>query len=168
MIGSKENPIVVDSISNEKNFLNNLVTTNGDYILYHRLGSIHGDGKILDHYELIDCSGNKYEVYIDGYGDEIIPIPPDGFLFESEYFGDEFLGYFNEDENIIDEKYIYQRKDTESVRSIDRYIFESYGINGKVNFPEDIIDMMIEDKHIFVLDDIDKHKKIILDSLMTK
>lgn len=161
MIGSKGNPIVVNSIGNEINFLNNLVTTNGDYILYHRLGSTNENGKVLDHYELLDCSGNKYEVYIDAYGDDIVPIPPDGFLFENEYFGEEFLGYFNED-NVIDEKYIYERPEEVNGRKIDNYIFESYGVNVGVNFPEDIIDMMIEQRHIFIPDNIDKHKKIIL------
>ena len=169
MIGSKDNPIVVDSLRSEINFLNNLVTKNGDYILYHRLGSTHENDKILDHYELLDCSGNKYEVYIDAYGDEIIPIPPDGFLFENEYFGEEFLGYFNEDTNVVDEKYIYQRPEEVNGRKIYNYIFESYGTNVKVNFPEDIIDMMIKQRRIFIPPhNIDKHKKIILEALNIK
>ena len=168
MIGSKGNPIVVDSLRNEINFLNNLVTTNGDYIFYHRLGSTNENGKILDHYELLDCSGNKYEVYIDGYGDEIVPIPPDGFLFDNEYFGEEFLVYLNEDTNVVDEKYIYERPEEGNGRKIDNYIFESYGTNVGVNFPEDIIDMMIDQRRIFIPDNIDKHKKVILEALKIK
>ena len=59
MIGSKDNPIVVDSLRNEINFLNNLVTENGDYVLYHRLGSTQNiiyitmNDENMDHEELI-------------------------------------------------------------------------------------------------------------------
>jgi hypothetical protein len=60
-IGSIENPIVVSSIRSEIAFLSNLVTLEGDYILYHRLGSTHFGKRILDHYEAIDCSGNRFE-----------------------------------------------------------------------------------------------------------
>ena len=107
--------------------------------------------------------------YQIAYGDEIVPIPPDGFLFENEYFGEEFLGYFNEDTNVIDEKYIYERPEEVNGRKIDNYIFESYGVNGRINFPEDLIDIMIKQRRIFIPPhNIDKHKKIILEALNIK
>jgi len=151
MIGSKDNPIVVDSLRNEINFLNNLVTVNGDYVLYQRLGSTHENGRILDRYELLDCSGNKHELYIDAYGDKIVVVPPAGFLFDSDCFGSTYEDFFDGDDDDIDEEYIYKRPEDKERRPIDRYIFESYGSNCRVaDFPKDIIDMMIKENIIYI------------------
>jgi hypothetical protein len=150
MIGCIDNPIIVDSIRNEINFLNNLVTKEGNYILYHRLGSIHNNDQILDHYEAMDCTGKKYELYIDSYGDKIVPIPPDGFLFESDCFGSTYNDFFDGDDEDIEEKYIYKRTEDQEYRPIDRYISESYGLNTNVDFPKDIINMMMEKGIIYI------------------
>lgn len=168
MIGSIDNPIIVDSVRNEICFLNNLVTKEGNYILYHRLGSICHNDKILDHYEAMDCTGKKYEIYIDSYGDKIIPIPPEGFLFDSDCFGSAYEDFFDGDDDDIDEEYIYKRPEDKEHRPIDRYISESYGLNGRVDFPEDIIDMMIEEDIIYIPeynkpDAEEKAKKAILE-----
>jgi hypothetical protein len=165
MIGSIDSPIVVDSLRNEINFLNNLVTKDGDYILYHRLGSTQQNGKVLDHYEAMDCSGKRYELYIDSYGDKIVAIPPDGFLFDSDCFGCIISDFFDGDDDDIDETYIYKRPGDRERRPIDRYIYESYGVNGKVDFPEYVIDKMIEEGVVFCFEETQKEKakKIILE-----
>jgi hypothetical protein len=77
MIGTKENPIQVDSIRNSLNYLNNLVTEDGYNIIYHRLGSIR-ESKILDHYQAVDTNGRYHELYIDPYADEMMRVPPNG------------------------------------------------------------------------------------------
>ena len=164
MIGSIDSPIVVDSVRNEINFLNNLVTEDGDYILYHRLGSTHQNGKVLDHYEAMDCSGKRYELYIDSYGDKIVAIPPDGFLFDSDCFSS-ISDFFDVDDDDIDEAYIYKRPGDRERRPIDRYIYESYGVNVRVDFPEYVIDKMIEEGVVVCFEETQKEKakKIILE-----
>jgi len=50
---------------------------------------------------------------------------------------------------------------------IDRYIWESYGVNNQVDFPGAVIDMMIEEGVLFVFDkSTDEVKKSILECLV--
>ena len=162
MIGTKENPIRVDSIRNSLNYLNNLVTEEGYNIIYHRLGSIHEE-KILDHYQAVDTNGKYHEFYIDPYADEMMKIPPTGFLFERSYF--------DYHDNEIDKKYIYNDEvDLENGEDyLDylqtkpfayRMISDSWGVNFKVNFPEDVINMMVKENFIFTLDNEQLNKLI--------
>jgi hypothetical protein len=151
MIGTKENPIQVDSIRNSLNYLNNLVTEDGYNIIYHRLGSIR-ESKILDHYQAVDTNGRYHELYIDPYADEMMRVPPTGFLFKNSFF--DYHDIFNDTE--VDEKYVYEDNiDTEEY--VDylktkpfafRMISDSWGTNFQVNFPEDVIHMMVKDQFI--------------------
>jgi len=167
MIGSIERPISVDGVRSEIDFLNNLVTVDGDYVLYHRLGSMLSGDRILDHYELLDCSGNRHELYIDAYGDAMAAVPPPGFLFERDWFGGGHIGFFERlGEADIDEEHVYKRKDGKKLRPIDRYIFESYGSSGKADFPRDIIAMMIEKEIIVLTHDEDMGNEAAIDKIM--
>jgi len=166
-IGSMENPIVVSSIRSEIAFLSNLVTLEGDYILYHRLGSTHFGKRILDHYEAIDCSGNRHELYVDPYGEKIVAIPPDGFLFDRDFFYCDFADFTDGEDDDIDEEHVYKRPEGKKAKMIDRYICESYGVNNQVDFPGAVIDMMIEEGVLFVFDkSADEVKKSILECLV--
>ena len=166
MIGTKENPIRVDGIRNSLNYLNNLVTEEGYNIIYHRLGSIHEE-KILDHYQAVDTNGKYHEFYIDPYADEMMKIPPTGFLFERSYF--DWNDIFQDTE--IDEKYVYNDEvDPENGEDyLDylekkpfayRMISDSWGVNFKVNFPEDVINMMVKENFIFISKDEQLNKLI--------
>ena len=163
MIGTKENPIRVDGIRNSLKYLNNLVTEDGYNIIYHRLGSIHEE-KILDHYQCVDTNGRYHELYIDPYADEMMKIPPTGFLFQSSFF--DYHDIFNDTE--VDDKYVYENNiDTEEYMDyLDtkpfafKMISDSWGTNFKTNFPEDVINMMIEEKFINIYRDDDLTKLI--------
>lgn len=163
MIGTKENPIRVDGIRNSLKYLNNLVTEGGYNIIYHRLGSIHEE-KILDHYQCVDTNGRYHELYIDPYADEMMKIPPTGFLFQSSFF--DYHDIFNDTE--VDDKYVYENNiDTEEYMDyLDtkpfafKMVSDSWGTNFKTNFPEDVINMMIEEKFINIYRDDDLTKLI--------
>ena len=163
MIGTKENPIRVDGIRNSLKYLNNLVTEDGYNIIYHRLGSIN-DGKILDHYQAVDTAGRYHEFYIDPYADEMMKIPPTGFLFQSSFF--DYHDIFNDTE--VDDKYVYENniEPEEYMDYLDtkpfafKMISDSWGTNFKTNFPEDVINMMIEEKFINIYRDEDLTKLI--------
>lgn len=163
MIGTKENPIRVDSIRNSLKYLNNLVTEDGYNIIYHRLGSIHEE-KILDHYQCVDTNGRYHELYIDPYADEMMKIPPTGFLFQSSFF--DYHDIFNDTE--VDDKYVYENNidPDEYMDYLDtkpfafKMISDSWGTNFKTNFPEDVINMMIEEKFINIYRDEDLTKLI--------
>lgn len=163
MIGTKENPIRVDSIRNSLNYLNNLVTEGGYNIIYHRLGSIHEE-KILDHYQAVDTSGKYHEFYIDPYADEMMKIPPTGFLFQNSFF--DYHDIFDDTE--VDDKYVYENNidPEEYMDYLDtkpfafKMISDSWGTNFKTNFPEDVINMMIEEKFINIYRDEDLTKLI--------
>ena len=152
MIGTKENPIRVDGIRNSLKYLNNLVTEDGYNIIYHRLGSIN-DGKILDHYQCVDTGGRYHELYIDPYADEMMKIPPTGFLFQSSF--SDF------DDTEVDDKYVYENNidPEEYMDYLDtkpfafKMISDSWGTNFRTNFPEDVINMMIEEEFIFISKD---------------
>jgi hypothetical protein len=156
MIGTKENPIRVDSIRNSLKYLNNLVTEDGYNIIYHRLGSIHEE-KILDHYQAVDTSGKYHEFYIDPYADEMMKIPPTGFLFQSSFF--DYHDIFNDTE--VDDKYVYENNidPDEYMDYLDtkpfafKMISDSWGTNFRTNFPEDVINMMIKENFIFISKD---------------
>ncbi len=156
MIGTKENPIRVDGIRNSLKYLNNLVTEDGYNIIYHRLGSIHEE-KILDHYQAVDTSGKYHEFYIDPYADEMMKIPPTGFLFQSSFF--DYHDIFNDTE--VDDKYVYENNidPDEYMDYLDtkpfafKMISDSWGTNFRTNFPEDVINMMIKENFIFISKD---------------
>ena len=159
MIGTKENPIRVDGIRNSLKYLNNLVTEDGYNIIYHRLGSIN-DGKILDHYQCVDTGGRYHEFYIDPYADEMMKIPPTGFLFQSSFF--------DFDDTEVDDKYVYENNidPEEYMDYLDtkpfafKMISDSWGTNFRTKFPEDVINMMIEEEFIDIYRDEDLTKLI--------
>ena len=156
MIGTKENPIRVDGIGNSLKYLNNLVTEDGYNIIYHRLGSIHEE-KILDHYQCVDTNGRYHEFYIDPYADEMMKIPPTGFLFQSSFF--DYHDIFNDTE--VDDKYVYENNidPEEYMDYLDtkpfafKMISDSWGTNFRTIFPEDVINMMIKENFIFISKD---------------
>ena len=152
MIGTKENPIRVDGIRNSLKYLNNLVTEDGYNIIYHRLGSIHEE-KILDHYQCVDTNGRYHEFYIDPYADEMMKIPPTGFLFQSSFFDFDYTE--------VDDKYVYEDNidPEEYMDYLDtkpfafKMISYSWGTNFRTNFPEDVINMMVKENFIFISKD---------------
>ena len=152
MIGTKENPIRVDGIRNSLKYLNNLVTEDGYNIIYHRLGSIHEE-KILDHYQCVDTNGRYHEFYIDPYADEMMKIPPTGFLFQSSFFDFDYTE--------VDDKYVYEDNidPEEYMDYLDtkpfafKMISDSWGTNFRTNFPEDVINMMVKENFIFISKD---------------
>lgn len=152
MIGTKENPIRVDGIRNSLKYLNNLVTEDGYNIIYHRLGSIHEE-KILDHYQCVDTNGRYHEFYIDPYADEMMKIPPTGFLFQSSFF--------DFDDTEVDDKYVYEDNidPEEYMDYLDtkpfafKMISDSWGTNFRTNFPEDVINMMVKENFILISKD---------------
>jgi hypothetical protein len=80
---SIDNPINVVDIDGEQLYLDALITKDGDYIFYHRLGSIHNSNKdIIDIFEICTITNEWHTLYFNIYADEFSCIPPSGFLFE--------------------------------------------------------------------------------------
>ena len=161
-----EAPIMLNSITASRLYLNNLVTDKGLHILYHRIGSMFAGEHPVDHYEIMS-SDNLYEdLYISIYNDTNKWIPPMGYFFESslEYAWDNLTEYqqseINETEIEIDEKYIYQDKGTDDqdeelkkvkmLPDLEIYLDESFGTNGYVeNFPYPLIEELIQNHFMF-------------------
>ena len=97
--GQKENPIKLFNIRQGLEYLNNLRCDNGDYIIYHRLGSTNLNGVvIIDIYEIYTSSHKLDKIYIT-YVDEWLTDlrPPTGY-------SDAFLTcYYNEERISMDE-----------------------------------------------------------------
>ncbi|HDR51582.1 MAG TPA: hypothetical protein ENN90_08175 [Mariniphaga anaerophila] len=76
------NPVRLNSIPASRLFLNNLVTTDGDYIIYHRKGSVMENSEIIDHYEIFTTAKQYDDIYISIYNRRNSWVPPAGYLFE--------------------------------------------------------------------------------------
>jgi hypothetical protein len=69
LLGSIDNPVKCDGVSGEYDYLENLVTPQGEPIRYYREGSVNrGGGKVLDKYIVQDELGNiLITIYFDLY-----------------------------------------------------------------------------------------------------
>jgi hypothetical protein len=56
---SIENPVLLSSVSNSRIFLNSLVATQGDFMIYHRIDhTLNSEKAIVDHYEIMTDKKN--------------------------------------------------------------------------------------------------------------
>ena len=133
--GVKENPIKLFNIRQGLEYLNNLRCDNGDYIIYHRLGSTNLNDVIMDIYEIYTASHKLDKIYIT-YVDEWLTDlrPPTGYLFESSILSD--LTDLSE-EYVFDDKYYNDE---------DGYLKQSLTGSGGINFNGDNFPIGILDK----------------------
>jgi hypothetical protein len=137
--GQKENPIKLFNIRQGLEYLNNLRCDNGDYIIYHRLGSTNLNGVvIIDIYEIYTSSHKLDKIYIT-YVDEWLTDlrPPTGYLFESPFLSDLTK---------LSGEYIFDDKDYSDE---DGYLKQSLSESGGYNmtdsdFPLGVLDKLID------------------------
>lgn len=133
--GTEESPIKLFSIEQGREYLNNLRCENGDYIIYHRLGSTYINDNISDIYEIYTASHKLDKIYIT-YVDEWLTDlrPPTGYLFESPFLSDltELSGdYVFDDTDYNDE---------------DGYLKQSLSESGGYNMMDDDFPLGVLDK----------------------
>jgi hypothetical protein len=151
------NLVKLNSIAASRFYLNNLVTTEGFHIIYHRRGSMSGldGGGPIDHYEIMS-SANKYDdIYISIYNETNTWIPPKGYLFEydlnimKDSLPDYDLEEIGEQEIRVDDNYIFKDKSfnfDEEIRHVEKLpplelaMDNSFGTNMFVrDFPNAVI-----------------------------
>lgn len=152
-----ENPVLLNSVRLSLTYLNNLVTTEGLHIVYHRLGSSFEGDHPVDHYELLTADLKYDDIYISIYSENILLVPPEGYLFESaslfiidyddetEFFEieDENLLYHDSGSTVIDEM-IERNK---LLPQLERMLFTSGGTNmHDQNFPYSTIRELTENQ----------------------
>lgn len=80
-LGSIENPIKCNGIGGERDYLDKIVTAEGNPIFYHRKGSsVNSKKQILDIYIIKDMDGNyiatlHFDMYHEGYREKKVPVP---------------------------------------------------------------------------------------------
>lgn len=153
-----ENPVKLNSLSASVIFMNNLVTVNGLYLIYHRKESIYSSGKVVDHYEIMVSNNQFDDLYISIYNTQSVWIPPAGYLFISysedmnrQLMEREKLDKLDEADVIrFDEKYIFFEplpidlgnfaETNQSLPSLERVLLDSYGkITRMEHFPYGLI-----------------------------
>ena len=172
---SHDNPIQLNSIVASRLFLDNLVSTCGNHIIYHRPSSFtrRSDGTIIDHYEIM-CSDNHYDdFYINIYNETNQWVPPAGYLFEYElvdidlFLTDYELSELNEPEINIAERYMFNPKlpddpNEEMTRTVnlpllELYMSQSRGVNGfNEDFPYSRINELIKNHRMYTPDRLEK------------
>lgn len=133
--GVEENPIKLFNIRQGIEYLNNLRCDNGDYIIYHRLGSTNLNGVIMDIYEIYTSSHKLDKIYITYVNESLTDLrPPTGYLFESPILSD--LTDLSE-EYVFDDKYYNDE---------DGYLKQCLTGSGGINFNDDNFPIGILDK----------------------
>jgi hypothetical protein len=157
-----ENPIKLRSIKASLAFLNNIVTENGNHIIFHRLQSTFNDHPI-DCYEIYTSDGKYDLIYFDIYNSANEMIPPSGYFFTSDRI--EFLEMdYNLDISFVDtyeieKEYVYTTKKEEPLKNryskiplLDKYLIQSTGVNYKLNdFPRELITEIVEESILYML-----------------
>ncbi len=136
--GVEKNPIKLFSIEQGREYLNNLRCENGDYIIYHRLGSIYINDNISDVYEIYTASHKLDKIYIT-YVDEWLTDlrPPTGYLFESSFLSDL---------TALSEEYIFDKDYNDEDGYLKQSLTESGGYNMRDNdFPFGVLDKLIKE-----------------------
>ena len=136
--GVEENPLKLFDIRQGLEYLNNLRCDNGDYIIYHRLGSTNSNGVLMDIYEIYTASHKLDKIHITYVDDSLTDLrPPTGYLFESSILSD-----LTE----LSEEYVFDDKDyNDEDGYLKRSLTESGGINfNDDNFPLGVLDILIE------------------------
>jgi hypothetical protein len=163
---SPDNPIQLNSIVASRLFLDNLVSRNGNHILYHRRGSfqLKEDGPILDHYEVMSSDNRYDDFYINIYNETNEWIPPDGYLFEYEladisfFLSDYELSELNGTEINIAGKYFFKTElgDSEELTTnvnlplLELFMNKSSGVNGcNDEFPYSRIKELIKNHRMY-------------------
>lgn len=129
-----ENPVRLNSIPASRFFLNNLVTQNGDYLIYHRPGSLSVNDELIDHYEIFTTAKQYDDIYISIYNQRNTWVPPAGYLFEDDILCPDLTEDSDAMAEItesvlqgIDKEYFY--KDRRSVENFMLSITEGDGLN---------------------------------------
>jgi hypothetical protein len=129
-----ENPVRMSSIAASRFYLNNLVTQNGEYLIYHRPGSLSVNNELIDHYEIFTTAKQYDDIYISIYNQRNIWVPPTGFLFEDGILCPDLTEESDEMKDIIesvllgiDKKYFYN--DRRTVENFMLNIAEGDGLN---------------------------------------
>lgn len=163
-----ENPILLRNISDSILFMDSLISTSGNCIIYHRIkASKFGDAKIIDCYEIMSTN-NKYDTfYINTYNPINILVPPKGFVFDTlsvlysksrrdkknysikeEYLMMDYLDLDVEDLN---------EDEMETSPTLLSSIFSSFGSNlNDKNFPNSLIKKHLENEGILDENQIEK------------
>ena len=173
-----EKPINLNSIPASRAYLNNLVTSKGSHILYHRIGSLYSEKFPVDHYEIMSSKNAYDDLYINIYSETNAWIPPEGYLFDScheislDYLYENKLQDIDEAEIAIEEKYFHKKsvcnniedhiKRVNSLPPLELFLAKSDGRNGRVsNFPYLLIDELLRNSFMFS----DKLQKRVLRSI---
>jgi len=159
-----ENPILLNSISASRLYLNKLITSSGCHLVYHRLGSLPAkkNQRPIDHYEIMTAENWYDDLYINVYNETNTWVPPEGYLFSEEIlsFPKGLTNYemenINELDLNIDLQYILYDKpfedlehenedDSENSSILELFLCRNFGENSKVaNFPNPMIIEAIE------------------------
>lgn len=155
-----DNPVLLNSVQLSLEYMNNLVTTEGLHIVYHRIGSIITETNPVDHYELLTTDLKYDDIYISIYAENVLLVPPEGYLFESNFMM--FIEFDEEECNDIEDKYIYCDKIDHSDISaviennkllppLERILFNSGGSNMRDrNFPFTSIESLVLKEGVFM------------------
>lgn len=156
---SPDNPVLLNSVQLSLEYMNNLVTTEGLHIVYHRLGSSFTENPV-DHYELLTTDLKYDDIYISIYAENVLLVPPEGYLFES--FFDIFYQFEEDDFYYIEDKYIYLDKHESSdiitstdknqlLPPLERILLNSGGSNMRDrNFPFTSIESLVLKEGVFM------------------
>jgi hypothetical protein len=149
------NPLRLSSVKASMTLLENLVTSEGFHILFHRPTPVlsptlkfeDGKERILDVYELLTGDGKNFSLFVDIYNDENIWVPPAGFMFEFD-----LLNYDDDEIEVkIEQKYIFDCElidldifdyyERNKKFDVEKILSGSWGVNFKVrDFPEGLIE----------------------------
>ena len=157
-----ENPVRLNSEKAAMGYLKNLVTKNGNHILFHRLREMvfytNNDGYMVwlqnpvAHYQICTSRQTIVDVYMDIHSNESLWIPPSVFDFDYEFVDLNEEEAKNEQEwreNIIkvNKAYVNPKKETPKFKESKHYEYDgmeglllhSWGVNyHTLNFPDNL------------------------------
>lgn len=165
-----ENPILLKNISDSILFMDSLISTSGNCIIYHRIkASKFGGNKIIDCYEIMSTNNEYDTFYINTYNPINVLVPPKGYMFDT--LSDLYINSrINKNDYQINEEYLMMddldleeeelnQEEMDTSTTLLSSIVSSMGSNLKhKNFPFGLIKQHLEEEGI--LDD-EEIKKIV-------
>jgi len=170
-----ENPLLTNGINYTLAILDNLVTNNHQYILYHRYCSFFSSlaGHPIDIYQLCSADGQRFDVFVDIYNEKTEWIPPFGFKFVDpiiQYYD----GWGNLHYTCVDEQHVIDIKpyikkwskeangfvfDTENPQEYQRIMTNSFGVDYfEEKFPVSLIEKYLFEQSV-IIDDLSESQQ---------
>ena len=162
---SPETPLLTSGVIESLAILDDLITYDHQYILYHRFGSFFSSiaGHPIDIYHLCSGDGERYDIYVDIYNEKTLWIPPVGFKFISPFIqyydvNGKLKYQFTGEKNSVDVRPKRKRwgdnteivLDTDDPESYQILLTSSFGVNTYIDdFPKSLIE-----KYLFEESDI--------------